>query len=119
MYKSYNFHKKEALFHNTYPIKLNNYLLSCHIIYFQDNMDYIKTKQEDHVLHVLLDRGKSNAIHLEVINELLQVIETAKVDPAIEGIILSGKAHFFSSGLDLITLYDYDAAQMEEFWRSC
>lgn len=80
-------------------------------------MDYIKTKHEDHILHVLLDRGKSNAIHLEMIKELLQVIESAKVDPAVEGIILSGKEHFFSSGLDLITLYAYDAKEMEDFWR--
>lgn len=80
-------------------------------------MDYIKTKQEDHILHILLDRGKSNAIHMDVVRELLDVLLAAKDDPAIEGIVLSGKEHFFSSGLDLITLYDYDRVQMEEFWH--
>lgn len=80
-------------------------------------MAYIKTTLEDHVLHILLDRGKSNAIHLEVVQELLAILVEAKNNPAIEGIILSGKAHFFSSGLDLITLYDYDQGQMETFWR--
>jgi len=117
MSKSYSFHKKDLLFHAVYPIKLNIYLLSCHVIYYQDTMEYIKTKLEDHILYILLDRGKSNAIHLEVVKELLQVIQTAKADPAIEGVILSGKAHFFSSGLDLITLYDYDTNQMKEFWH--
>lgn len=80
-------------------------------------MNYIKTKLEDHIQHILLDRGKSNAIHLELIQELLTVIEEAKTNPSIEGIVLSGKEHFFSSGLDLITLYGYNASQMEEFWK--
>lgn len=80
-------------------------------------MNYIKTKVEDHLLHVLLERGKSNAIHLEVVRELLAVIIEAKDNPSIEGVILSGKEHFFSSGLDLITLYDYDRVQMELFWK--
>lgn len=80
-------------------------------------MNYIKTKTEERILHVLLDRGKSNPIHLEVVRELLSVILSAKEDPAIEGIVLTGKEHFFSSGLDLITLYDYDKDQMNEFWK--
>lgn len=81
-------------------------------------MDYINTKQEDHILHILLDRGKSNAIHLDVVRELLSIVLEAKNNESIEGIILSGKEHFFSSGLDLITLYDYDRIQMEEFWHN-
>lgn len=80
-------------------------------------MSYIKTTHEDHILHILLDRGKSNAIHIDVVKELLEVIEEAKSNPAVEGIILSGKEHFFSSGLDLITLYDYDEERMKEFWK--
>lgn len=79
-------------------------------------MNHIKLKVEDHIQHIIFDRGKSNAIDLEMIKELLKVVQDAKNNMAIEGVILSGKEHFFSSGLDLITLYDYDAYQMEEFW---
>jgi len=81
-------------------------------------MNYIKTKVEDHILHILLDRGKSNAMHLELVDELIKVVMDAKNDPAVEGIVLTGKEHFFSSGLDLITLYDYDRDQMDVFWRA-
>lgn len=80
-------------------------------------MRYIKTKEEDHILHVLLDRGKSNAIHLELVNELLQILNEAKSKPHIEAVIFSGKQNFFSSGLDLITLYEYDKDQMRLFWN--
>lgn len=79
-------------------------------------MNYVKTREEDHILHVLLDRGKSNAIHLELVDELLQVLRDARSKPHIEGLVFSGKEHFFSSGLDLISLYEYDKEKMETFW---
>lgn len=81
-------------------------------------MDYIKTKEEDHILHILLDRGKSNAINQEVVDELIQVILEAKNNPSVEGVVLTGKKHFFSSGLDLIALYEYDKEQMLFFWKA-
>lgn len=80
-------------------------------------MEFLRTKTEDHIYHILLDRGKSNAIDLKVVNELIDAIDAAEQDPAVEGLILSGKEGFFSAGLDLITLYDYDEAQMKEFWQ--
>lgn len=79
-------------------------------------MGYLHTKKEEHILHVLLDRGKSNAMDLELVNELIQVLDEAESDPSIEGLILSGKEGFFSSGLDLITLFSYDQVQMKAFW---
>jgi len=53
---------------------------------------------------------------LEVIDELITAVDSAENDPAVEGLILSGKEGFFSSGLDLITLYGYNEEQMEHFW---
>ncbi|WP_164109889.1 MULTISPECIES: enoyl-CoA hydratase/isomerase family protein [Sphingobacterium] len=79
-------------------------------------MDYIRTKKEDHILHVLLDRGKSNAMDLKLVNELIDTLEEAGQDPAVEGVVLSGKEGFFSSGLDLITLFAYNEEEMREFW---
>ncbi|MFZ4862416.1 enoyl-CoA hydratase/isomerase family protein [Sphingobacterium sp. Mn56C] len=80
-------------------------------------MEFLKTKTEDHIYHILLDRGKSNAMHSAVIDELIEALNYAESDPAIEGIVLSGKEAFFSSGLDLITLYQYDELQMRQFWQ--
>ena len=81
-------------------------------------MNFIRTKVEDHIYHITLDRGKSNAMHLEMICELSTAIEEAEQNPAIEGLILSGKENFFTSGLDLITLYQYDEVQMQNFWTA-
>lgn len=79
-------------------------------------MDFLRTKTEDHIYHILLDRGKSNAMNLQVVDELIEAIGIAEEDPSIEGLILSGKEGFFSAGLDLITLYEYDEARMRQFW---
>lgn len=81
-------------------------------------MNFIKANTEDHICHIMLDRGKSNAMHLEMIHELIETIDRAASDPAVEGIIISGKENFFTSGLDLITLYQYDETQIKTFWNT-
>ena len=65
-----------------------------------------------------MDRGKSNALHLEMVLEISMAIDEAANDPSVEGLILTGKEGFFSAGLDLITLYSYDEAQMKTFWEA-
>ena len=65
---------------------------------------------------IALDRGKSNALHLEMIQELREELKAANENPAVEAVIIHGKEGFFSAGLDLITLYQYDEAQMKSFW---
>lgn len=79
--------------------------------------EFLKTNIEEHVLHILMQRGKSNAMHLEMIEELHVAFQEAENDPSIEGVILTGNEGFFTSGLDLITLYQYDEAQMKMFWN--
>lgn len=63
-----------------------------------------------------LDRGKSNAINTEMLQELNNLLKSIENDDSISGIILHGKDRFFSSGLDLIELYDYNEVQIREFW---
>lgn len=79
--------------------------------------EFIKKKVTNHIAYIGLDRGRSNAMHLEMIRELSQEIKTAEEDPSIEAMILHGKESFFSSGLDLITLYDYDEKTIRTFWE--
>ena len=67
-------------------------------------MDFIKVTVEERVSHVYLDRGKSNAINQQMLEELRQGITEAQQDPAIAGLILHGTEGFFSAGLDLIAL---------------
>lgn len=81
-------------------------------------MNFITQNIEDHVAYIILNRGKSNAMHLEMIQELIECVDTLETDPAIEGLILSGKENFFTSGLDLITLFQYGEEEMREFWQA-
>ena len=78
---------------------------------------YFKTVTTERIAYLSMDNGKSNALHMEMLDEFAQLLQQAADDPAVEALIIEGKPGFFSSGLDLITLYDYDAAQMHTFWE--
>lgn len=80
--------------------------------------EFIKTQVTDHIAYIGLDRGKSNAMHLEMLQELREELTAAGDNPAIEAVVLHGKEGFFSSGLDLITLYQYDEPTMQQFWET-
>lgn len=80
--------------------------------------EFLKTHIDDHVMHVILHRGKSNAMHLEMIREISETFSQAEKDPSVEGVVITGHEGFFTSGLDLITLYGYDEQQMETFWHA-
>lgn len=81
-------------------------------------MDFIKVTIDDHISHLFLDRGKSNAINQQMLDELHQAVVAAQEDPAIEGLILHGKPGFFSAGMDLVALYEYNEAEVRHFWLS-
>src|SRR5690606_11132608 len=79
-------------------------------------MEFIDLVVEEQVADVRLNRGRSNAIHGPMIAELNEVIGQVQADPAIRGLILHGKEGFFSSGLDLMELYDLDEEGVRRFW---
>ncbi len=83
-----------------------------------DIMDFIKVNNEDRISHIYLDRGKSNAFDQKMIEELQQAIVDAQENASVEGIILHGKEGFFSAGLDLVALYEYDADEIRRFWHT-
>ncbi|RKD20137.1 enoyl-CoA hydratase [Pelobium manganitolerans] len=79
-------------------------------------MEFIKTTIQDHVAIVSLDRGKSNAINETMLDELQKMVKSVEQDANIFGLILTGKHGFFTAGLDLIELYNYNEEQMLSFW---
>jgi len=79
-------------------------------------MDFIKVTVDDHVAHLVLDRGKSNAINQQMLDELYQSIVEVQNNPTVEGMILHGKPGVFSAGLDLIALYEYNEEEVQHFW---
>jgi 3,2-trans-enoyl-CoA isomerase len=81
-------------------------------------MNTIKVSVRDKIAFLSLDNGKSNAINAEMLNELSDTIKAIDQDSGTGGLIITGKENFFSAGLDLIELYDYDAAQISKFWTN-
>lgn len=79
-------------------------------------MKHIQIKTEDRIANIFLDRGKSNAMDTVLLEELNACIHDLKLDAAIEGVIIHGKEGFFSAGLDLITLYEYNETEIRAFW---
>lgn len=79
-------------------------------------MDFINVAIDNHISHLLMDRGKSNALNQQMLEELKQAIAKAQEDPSVEGVVLQGKPGFFSAGLDLVDLYAYNEQEVRKFW---
>ena len=60
---------------------------------------FFKTQVTDHICYIQLDRGKSNPMHLEMIEELARILHQQKEDPSIEAIVLQGKEGFLHPDL--------------------
>lgn len=64
-----------------------------------------------------LDHGKVNAIDLEMSQDLITFFEMAESDPDIEGVILCGRPHCFSAGLNIMKLAS-GIEGLKDFWRA-
>lgn len=79
-------------------------------------MNTIKVTVKDKTAIIGLNRGRSNAINSEMVAELSEMVKNIENDDNIGGLIITGNEGFFSAGLDLIELYDYDEASIRKFW---
>ncbi len=73
-------------------------------------------KKEGYTI-VQMNRGKVNALNHEMVQELRQAFRDIENDDQVQGAILTGQPHYFSAGLDLIELYEYDHEQIKGFFR--
>ena len=80
-------------------------------------MNTINITVKDHLAIVTMNRGKSNALNREMITELDDMLRNIAADPLIGGVIITGREHFFSAGLDLIELYSYNEEEAKSFWE--
>lgn len=81
-------------------------------------MNQVKVSIEERVCHIYMDRGKSNALDQQMLEDLREAVSNAQTDPAIAGLILHGKDGFFSAGLDLVALYGYNEDEARLFWHT-
>ncbi len=79
-------------------------------------MQTLKITNKENYLIVQLNRGAANAINQLMVDELRQLLQDTEKDAAIRGIILTGDAPFFTGGVDLVEVYEYDSAATKHFW---
>jgi len=72
-------------------------------------------KSKTHAL-ITLNRGKSNPINFEMLQELHVCFDQLKHDESVAGIILTGQEHFFSVGVDVVEVYNYNREKSKEYW---
>jgi 3,2-trans-enoyl-CoA isomerase len=80
-------------------------------------MNTIQVTIKDRLAVIGLNRGKSNPMNAEMLKELHTLITSIENDDNIGGLIITGKENFFSAGLDLIEIYDYNEEQIAAFWK--
>lgn len=80
-------------------------------------MKTIEVTVKDHLAIITLNRGKSNSLNREMVTELTDMLNNIENDQTIRGVMITGRENFFSAGLDLIELYDYNEADAKSFWH--
>ena len=81
------------------------------------SMEFVKIIKKQDIAIIELDRGKVNALNHQMVKEIRSAVAQLSSDKQVRGAIIIGKAHYFSAGLDLIELYQYDREQITAFWE--
>lgn len=79
-------------------------------------MNTIEVSVTDRIATITMHRGRSNALNREMVTELDDMFKNISADDNIGAVILTGNAPFFSAGLDLIELYNYNEEESRSFW---
>ncbi len=80
-------------------------------------MKTIEVTVKDDLAIITLNRGKSNSLNREMVTELTDMLTNIESDTNIGGVMITGREHFFSAGLDLIELYGYNEEEAKSFWH--
>ncbi|HEX8376189.1 MAG TPA: enoyl-CoA hydratase/isomerase family protein [Pedobacter sp.] len=80
-------------------------------------MNSIKITVKERIALLTFDKGRTNAIDTEMIVELKDMLQYIEKDENVLALILTGKGDYFTTGLDLIKLFDYSEDQIKTFWE--
>jgi 3,2-trans-enoyl-CoA isomerase len=82
-------------------------------------MEIVHIEYHDGVACVKLARSITNALNLQLINELSKTLKKVDEDPQIQGIVLtSSNEKFFSIGFDVRELYTLSRADFAAFYHA-
>lgn len=114
-----NFNEVQVKFMNRSEIPANKMIFLTKSLLFRQSrqMKYFQVNDHNHIRIVRIDRGKANPMNHDLVREAREIFSLSQDDEKVHGLILTGKEHFFSAGLDLIELYDYDRDKFSSFWE--
>jgi enoyl-CoA hydratase/carnithine racemase len=79
----------------------------------------INLENRDSVALLRLNRGTTNALSLELVEELAAAVGEAKADPAVRGVVLAGSNEkFLSIGFDLPPLVEMSREEFKVFYHA-
>lgn len=81
-------------------------------------MKTIQLNIDNKLAIITLNRGRSNPINAEMLAELISAVKELEANEEVNGLIITGKEGFFSAGIDLIEIYNYNEQQSKDFWTS-
>ncbi len=81
-------------------------------------MKTIQINIQDQLAVITLDRGRANPVNLEMLTELITAVKDIEANNEVGGLIITGKEGFFSAGIDLMEVYNYDERQSKDFWTN-
>ncbi|MEL6391854.1 MAG: enoyl-CoA hydratase/isomerase family protein [Bacteroidota bacterium] len=79
-------------------------------------MTSLNITQKDGYAIIQIDNGKVNAIDLALAKDLHQVFSEMEADKDVRGVILAGRPHAFSAGLNMMSLAFADEEDVYAFW---
>jgi len=81
-------------------------------------MDYVHLNREHSVAILELDRGITNALNMQMVEECAQLIQEIAHDEQINALVISSKSEkFFSIGFDVPELYPLQQQEFEKFYK--
>ena len=81
-------------------------------------MDTLKIGRKNNFAIIEIDNGKVNAINENLAKDLGAAFDMLDKDEEVKGVILSGRPHCFSAGLDIMSLAQGGREGSKQFWRA-
>ncbi|MCJ2539782.1 MAG: enoyl-CoA hydratase/isomerase family protein, partial [Candidatus Thermoplasmatota archaeon] len=81
-------------------------------------MEQVWSHMEQSVAIIRLAKSLTNPIGMQLVNDLSAKVSEARDDPEVHAVMLTGESdRFFSIGLDIPELIDYDRDKFAQFFR--
>jgi len=79
-------------------------------------MEFVEYRVEDHIAHVVMNRGPVNALSIELVQDILEAYGLAKDDPDVRCVMLeSALPTVFCAGMDLDMMRGGGSARIRDY----